>query len=165
MLHASLNLCSARIYLQFFRVLFNSSFPWVIQKDLWIFKAVQWLLFRLLVMPKGYATYITVFYVLSGLVLSSLVVTAWVAVLLKGSETNNVWLNRLIKGQQLFAMVIYTLFWPAILDYFAFMADCRWTNMAAGGTPTHIYFEQHSEWPRLAAMLLQQQCSACSRYA
>jgi hypothetical protein len=143
------------LQVQFFRVLFNSSFPWVIQQDLWIFKAVQWLLFRMLVVPKGYATYVTVFYVLAGLVLTSLVVTAWVAVVLKGSESNNVWLNRLIKAQQLFAMVIYTMFWPAILDYFAFMADCSWSDMAAGGTPTHINFEEHSRWHTLAGNSLK----------
>jgi hypothetical protein len=131
---------------QFFRILFSSSFPWVIQQDLWIFKAVQWLLFRMLVVPKGYATYVTVFYVLAGLALTSLVVTAWVAIALKGNETHNVWLNRLIKAQQLFAMVIYTLFWPAIMDYFALMADCRWSDMATGGTPTHLYFGEQSEW-------------------
>lgn len=139
--------------MQFFRVLFNMSFPWVIQQDLWIFKAVQWLLFRTMVVPQGYATYVTVFYVLAGLVLGSLVVTAWVAIVLKVSELNSVWLNRLIKAQQLFAMVIYTMFWPAILDYFAFMADCRWSDMAAGGTPTHINFTEQSKWQLLAGTL------------
>jgi hypothetical protein len=132
-------------FVQFFRVLFNSSFPWVIQRDLWSFKAVQWLLFRTMVVPKGYATYITVFYMLAGLVVGSLEVTAWVAIVLKGSESNSVRLNRLIKAQQLFAMVIYSMFWPAILDYYAFMADCRWSDMAAGGTPTHINFEEQSK--------------------
>lgn len=148
--------------MQFFRVLFNSSFPWVIQQDLWIFKAVQWLLFRMLVVPKGYAAYITVLYVLAGLVIGSLVVTAWVAIALKGSESNNVWLNRLIKAQQLFAMVIYTMFWPAIMDYFAFMGDCQWSNMAVGGTPTHIYFTEQSKRPCLQEHLIDPGSNICA---
>ncbi|WIA34682.1 hypothetical protein OEZ86_012995 [Tetradesmus obliquus] len=43
-LDASLRVAALKVvleFLQFFRVLFNMSFPWVIQRDLWIFKAVQ----------------------------------------------------------------------------------------------------------------------------
>jgi hypothetical protein len=102
-------------------------------------------LFRLLVIPAGYATYILVFYLLGGLVLTNLLATVWVAVVLKGSDSSSAWLNRMIRGLQLFAMVIYTMFWPAILDYCIFLWDCRWSDLAAGTTPTHIFFPEHSK--------------------
>lgn len=56
-------------FLQLFRVLFNSSWPWKIQQDLWLFRAIEWLLFRMLVLPKGYASYITCFYTVAALAL------------------------------------------------------------------------------------------------
>ena len=65
-------------FLQLFLVLFNSSFLWQISTDLWIWQGIQWLLFRNLVEPKGYATYVTVFYVIAALVLSTLLSTVWV---------------------------------------------------------------------------------------
>lgn len=106
---------------------------------------LQWLLFRMLVVPAGYNTYTIVFYLLSGLVIGSLLATAWIAVVMKGSDSNSAWLNRLVRALQLFAMVIYTMFWPAVLDFFCFLWDCRWSNIAAGSPPTHIYFSDHSE--------------------
>jgi len=102
-------------------------------------------LFRLLVVPAGYATYIIVFYVLGGLVLVNLLAVIWVAVVLKGSDSSSAWLNRMIRGLQMFAMVIYTMFWPAILDYSIFLWDCEWSNLAAGTKPTHILFPEQSE--------------------
>uniref|UniRef100_A0A383VUJ6 PAS domain-containing protein n=1 Tax=Tetradesmus obliquus TaxID=3088 RepID=A0A383VUJ6_TETOB len=157
-LDASLRLAALKVvleFLQIFRVLFNSSFPWNIQKDLWIFKAIQWLLFRMLVVPAGYNTYTIVFYLLSGLVIGSLLATAWIAVVMKGSDSNSAWLNRLVRALQLFAMVIYTMFWPAVLDFFCFLWDCRWSNIAAGSPPTHIYFSDHSclAMPHMAHMI------------
>lgn len=76
----------------------------------------------------------------------SLLATVWVAVVLKGSDSSNVWLNRLIKGLQLFAMVIYTVFWPAILDYFTFMWDCKWSLIPQGSPAVHTFFQENSEW-------------------
>ncbi|WIA14496.1 hypothetical protein OEZ85_003018 [Tetradesmus obliquus] len=157
-LDASVRLAVLKVvleFLQLFRVLFNTSFPWVIQQDLWIFKAVKWVLFRLLVVPAGYATYIIVFYVLGGLVLVNLLAVIWVAVVLKGSDSSSAWLNRMIRGLQMFAMVIYTMFWPAILDYSIFLWDCEWSNLAAGTKPTHIFFPEQSclAMPHMAHML------------
>lgn len=39
---------------------------WVIHKELKAFKAFYWVLFRFLVLPKGYSTYVTVFYIIGG---------------------------------------------------------------------------------------------------
>jgi hypothetical protein len=96
-------------------------------------------------MPVGYAAYIIVFYLLGGLVLFNLLATVWIAVVLKGSDSSSAWLNRMIRGLQLFAMVIYTTFWPAIMDYSISLWDCHWSNLAAGTAPTHIFFPDHSE--------------------
>jgi hypothetical protein len=59
-----------------------------------IFKAVEWALPRALVRVKGYDMYITVFYIIAAVVLGTLVLTACVAVLLKGSDSVNPWLKR-----------------------------------------------------------------------
>lgn len=42
---------------QMFRVLFNSTWPWKIQQDLWIFSAIRWTLFKMLVLPAGEQTW------------------------------------------------------------------------------------------------------------
>lgn len=43
---------------------------------------------------QGYDAYIAVFYAVSAVVLVSLALTVWVAVILKKDETGSVWLRR-----------------------------------------------------------------------
>lgn len=43
---------------------------------------------------QGYETFIAVFYVLAAVVLVSLVLTVWVAVILRKDDSGNVWLRR-----------------------------------------------------------------------
>lgn len=74
----------------------------------------------------------------------SLTATACIAIILKGGEANSIWLSRLIKGLQLFAIIICTIFWPAILDYFAFLWDCHW-SVSLALAPTHRSFTDQSE--------------------
>lgn len=38
--------------------------------------------------------YVTVFYILAGVILAALLLTVWVALVLKGSDTVNPWLRR-----------------------------------------------------------------------
>jgi hypothetical protein len=59
-----------------------------------IFKAIEWTLFRMIVVRSGYSTTIGVFYFLAALVFSNLVLTIWVAIVLKGDEAANPWLRR-----------------------------------------------------------------------
>jgi hypothetical protein len=59
-----------------------------------IFKAIEWVLIRGLVAPKGYQMYITVFYLLAAVVLVTLLLTVWIALVLKGSDSVNPWLRR-----------------------------------------------------------------------
>lgn len=40
---------------------------------------------------------------------------------------------------QLMAWVIFAL-WPAMLDYFVFLFNCKWTNLASGGKVMHMFF-------------------------
>lgn len=110
-----------------------------------IYKAIQWILFRQLLLPKGYDSYVAFFYFLTGLILSSIAATAWVAVVLKGDNASNVWVKRLIGVLQTFAMVIYTIFWVAILDYGIFFFDCQWTDLAQGLPAYHIHFTDKSK--------------------
>lgn len=58
------------------------------------FKAIEWTLIRPLVNVHGYAMYITVFYIISGVTLTTIALTVWVALVLKGSDTANPWLRR-----------------------------------------------------------------------
>jgi hypothetical protein len=46
------------------------------------------------VAAQGYDAYIAVFYAVSAVVLLSLALTVWVAVILKKDEAGNVWLRR-----------------------------------------------------------------------
>ena len=65
---------------QMFRVVFNTEFAWVVHRDLWAFKAIRWVLWRFLVMPHGYDTYIVVFYIIAATTFVSLALTAYIAV-------------------------------------------------------------------------------------
>lgn len=132
-------------WLQLFLVLFNSTFPWHIVSNSGIWQAIQWLLVRNIVQPKGYAMYISVFYIISALILATILMTVWVAVVLKGDDASNVWMRRLISALQLFAMVIYSIMWPAVLDYLVFLFDCRWSNLPQGRPPYHVSFADHSK--------------------
>jgi hypothetical protein len=58
------------------------------------FKTIEWTLIRPLVNVHGYAMYITVFYIISGVTLTTIALTVWVALVLKGSDTTNPWLRR-----------------------------------------------------------------------
>jgi hypothetical protein len=49
---------------------------------------------RSLVTPQGYSAYVTVFYVISAIVLLALSLTVWIAVILKKDENGGVWLKR-----------------------------------------------------------------------
>lgn len=105
-----------------------------------IFKAIRWVLFKQLVLPHGYDSFVAFFYFLAALILVSILATVWVAVVLKGDDASNVWVKRLIGCLQLFAMVIYTIFWVAILDYGVFFFNCEWTALSGGHTVYHIHF-------------------------
>lgn len=59
-----------------------------------VFKAIEWILFRSLLVQQGYSKYITVFYFLAAVILATVLLTVWVALVLKGSDTVNVWLKR-----------------------------------------------------------------------
>jgi hypothetical protein len=58
------------------------------------FKIIEWILFRALVAVEGYSTYITVFYLLVGIILATLLLTVWVTVAIKGSDSVSPWLGR-----------------------------------------------------------------------
>lgn len=59
-----------------------------------VFKAIEWILFRALLVKLGYDNYITVFYFLAAVILATVLLTVWIALVLKGSDTVNVWLKR-----------------------------------------------------------------------
>lgn len=106
---------------------------------------MQWLLIRQLLLPKGYDSYVAFFYFLVALILASIVAAVWVALVLKGDDASNVWVKRLIGALQIFATIIYTVFWVAILDYAIFFFDCQWTSLAQGLPVYHMYFTDTSK--------------------
>ncbi|WIA20262.1 hypothetical protein OEZ85_006097 [Tetradesmus obliquus] len=147
-LDASLRLATARVvleFLQMFRVLFNTTFAWKIQKSLWIWRTIEWTLFRALVIPAGYDKYIFIFYVVAGVVLGVIGATVCVALYLKGNEARSSWLKRLIGLLQLLALLVFGVMWPAVLDYCVFLLDCSWSDLAAGKAPHHITFAEQSK--------------------
>jgi hypothetical protein len=135
-------------FLQIFRVVFNTTFPaWKIDKSVWAFQAIRWVLIRGLMLPKvqpttagrnwtagamnsappsarllqrsprgerpeettnalptlplalpllqGYDAYIKLFYALAAVILLSLLLAFWLAVVLKKDDaTANGWMGR-----------------------------------------------------------------------
>ncbi|KAI8467685.1 MAG: hypothetical protein J3K34DRAFT_523567 [Monoraphidium minutum] len=141
-------------FLQMFRVVFNTSFLWVVRAESPAFQAIRWVLFRFLVLPKGYNTYIVVFYIIAATIFLSLILTAYVAVVLKKDDsTAGGWLSRLVQFMQLLAMVMYSVAWVSILDFLVFMFDCQWNHVAVPSSVSHIYFQRSCmAMPHLAHM-------------
>ncbi len=60
-----------------------------------VYKAYHWLLIRLLVLPKGYATYIVVFYIISAIILILVFGTFLLAWMFQQAEDNGAtWAKR-----------------------------------------------------------------------
>lgn len=132
-------------WLQLFLVVFNSKFAWKIAKDSFIWRAVKWLLVRNLVEPEGYPTYISVFYIMSAIILATIAASVWVALLLKGDKGGNAWFRRFISALQWVALIIYSISWVAVLDYFVYMWDCSWAHLAHAEGVYHLGFTDKSE--------------------
>jgi hypothetical protein len=62
-----------------------------------LFKVIEWILFRSLVVTEGYSQYITVFYIMAAIVVATMLLTVWVALALKGYDTVNPWLRRWVR--------------------------------------------------------------------
>eukprot|EP00775_Hariotina_reticulata_P006376 gene6376-6608_t len=58
-----------------------------------LMQAIDWILFRQVVAPMGYETYIAVFYALSAVILLALVLTVWAAAELKKNEATSTWMQ------------------------------------------------------------------------
>eukprot|EP00775_Hariotina_reticulata_P009112 gene9112-9281_t len=163
-------------FLQMFLVIFNTEFQWKIDTHLWIWKAspslklvtrlpvanaaesvfaaISWILFRNVVVPEGYDTYITLLYVLDVLILLSIAATVWVALALRKDETGSVWMRRLQVVLQYVGLVFYSMFWVGVLDYIIFAFNCDWA-MAGKGLAYHEVFTDNNclALPHLAHML------------
>ncbi|KAI8474715.1 MAG: hypothetical protein J3K34DRAFT_518018 [Monoraphidium minutum] len=129
--------------LQLFRIVFNSYFNgWDIDKNNIGFKAIKWVLIRGLVFPKGYDMYIRVFYALAAIILLSLAMAAWLAIVLKKDDTTQGgWTGKLIGFLQLLCFVLYTCCWITVMDYLVFLFDCKWTAVASGpANVVHLFF-------------------------
>ncbi|KIZ04138.1 Chaperone protein dnaJ [Monoraphidium neglectum] len=108
--------------LQLFRIVFNTYFTaWSINKEQWAFKAIHWVLIRGLVFPKGYDMYIRVFYALAAIVFVSLILAAWLAIVLKKDDATEAgWTGKLIAFLQFLCFLVYTVCWITILDFVVF---------------------------------------------
>jgi hypothetical protein len=131
-------------FLQLFRVVFNSTMVgWSIDGDSWAFKAIKWIMIRGLVMPKGYDTYIQVFYAIAAIILISLAFSAWLAIAMKRDDANDSssWTGKLIRCLQLLCYVTYSLCWISILNYLAFLFSCKWASVPSGiANVVHVKF-------------------------
>lgn len=88
---------SERVLLQFFLVLFNNSKAWRLNTSMPLYAAIQWVLVRTVMAPKGYNAYIAVFYILAITSLGSLVISVWIAVIKQAENQTSKWLRRYIK--------------------------------------------------------------------
>eukprot|EP00878_Enallax_costatus_P040105 GHUV01046095.1.p1 GENE.GHUV01046095.1~~GHUV01046095.1.p1 ORF type:complete len:226 (+),score=46.03 GHUV01046095.1:1027-1704(+) len=136
--------------------MFNPTWSWRIQKNYWAYKAISWLLFKMLWMTSGYVTYISGFYMLTAMTLISSATIVWIAVALKGTTPDNIWLKRLISGLQLLSLVFCGFWWVGMMDYLCYMFDCDWPKLAAGKPVHHMGFTEQNclALPHLAHMLV-----------
>eukprot|EP00775_Hariotina_reticulata_P003514 gene3514-3784_t len=133
----------------------STDVKWTVARILLDFlQGISWILFRQVVAPKGYQTYITVFYILVAAVLLSLVLTVWAAIVLKRNEAASIWMRRLQSALQIVGLVLFSMFWVAVLDYFAFMFTCQWSHVASGAA-YHLYFKEQNcmAMPHVAYMI------------
>eukprot|EP00775_Hariotina_reticulata_P009651 gene9651-9811_t len=127
-------------FLQMFLVVLSPTLGWRVNQDIWIWKGIQWILFRRLVEPQGYDTYVTVLYVLEAFIVLAVVLTVWLALLLRRDEKGNVLMRRLVDLLQLVALVVFSTLWVSLLEYMTSMFNCHWTDIAQGGTIEHRVF-------------------------
>ncbi|KIY97555.1 hypothetical protein MNEG_10408 [Monoraphidium neglectum] len=122
-----------------FRVVFNTGFSWAIQRDNWAFKAIRPLLFRLLIIPLGYKSYVTAVYVISALIVLSLALAVW-----------------LVGSLQMLTLVMWSIAWVSIMDYLIFMANCQWTHGLAARNVAHAVFTDQNclAMPHLVHMVV-----------
>eukprot|EP00878_Enallax_costatus_P020505 GHUV01021681.1.p1 GENE.GHUV01021681.1~~GHUV01021681.1.p1 ORF type:complete len:212 (+),score=45.96 GHUV01021681.1:186-821(+) len=96
-LNTSLRLAAFQLvveFLQFFLVLFNTTKSWHINKDFFLYKAINWILFKSMLVPKGYTSYMTLFYILAVVTTAGQIATVWVAVKLRGGDVSGKWMAR-----------------------------------------------------------------------
>ena len=88
-------------FLQLFRVVFNTTFAaWAIDTKSPAFQAIRWVLIRGLVMHHSYDQYIKVFYAISAIILISLAMAVWLAVMLKKDDAAETgWLGKCARAQ------------------------------------------------------------------
>lgn len=126
------------------------------------------MLLRQVFTPKGYGPYIAYFYFQAGAGLAIILVTAWIALVLKGDDASNIWVKRLISVLRLLAMGLFAIFWVTFLDYTVFLFDCQWTNLAQGLPVNHIFFRTQSEQKQLSclpSLYCQGVCMLCECHA
>eukprot|EP00878_Enallax_costatus_P006213 GHUV01006515.1.p1 GENE.GHUV01006515.1~~GHUV01006515.1.p1 ORF type:complete len:387 (+),score=111.93 GHUV01006515.1:2529-3689(+) len=119
---------------------------------------VQWskiFQFRLLVIEKGYTAYVIALYIISDLVVANLSYAVAVAWMLKRNKGNN-YFTRWLGSVQIFAKMIYTIWFPALLDYLLSPFSCSWMNVSKGGRPYHLDFPEQNclAMPHVVHMLV-----------
>lgn len=94
---------------------------------------------------QGYGTYITIMYVMIGIVLAAVAGVTWLTLAMRRQDQPK-WL----KGFALLLFVVYDVVfgicYVSFFDYMVFTANCNF------GQPVknHVYFESVSEWRRWA---------------
>eukprot|EP00775_Hariotina_reticulata_P013181 gene13181-13312_t len=120
-------------YLQVFLLVFNPSLLWSINTENWLWRGLEWVLMKELVWDKarGHDSYVSGVYGVVGSVLALAALSMLTALLVSKLDTSS-WLAGKIQDiLHLVSLVLFCVYWVAVLDYLAFMFNCHLTYTTA----------------------------------
>ena len=60
---------------------------------------------------------------------------------------------RLASFLQFMTLIVFSVFWVAIMDYLTFLFNCDWEHYNTAKGPVHHYFPSHSELTAVLALV------------
>lgn len=111
---------------QFFLVVFCVNHGFSINQDMWLYKIMSIFLFRIPAVRMAYNSYITIYYIVVGVVGLVVLMAGRVAWMLRQNPEAAREHARFIKVTQMSADFIFVVAYPAILDYFVSLFNCTW---------------------------------------
>ncbi|KAG2440500.1 hypothetical protein HYH02_010378 [Chlamydomonas schloesseri] len=115
-------------FLQLFTVVFKPNDGWVIKQDLWLWKLLRMLQFDDFIKPRGYTIFLVALYIMIGLLVFALVLSAWVAWCFQQRSFPAVWPIKLLR---VYANVFYQILDVATLTLLQLPFDCQWLGYPA----------------------------------
>ncbi|GLC74876.1 hypothetical protein PLESTF_001566900 [Pleodorina starrii] len=125
-----------------FLVLFTPALGWPIDNSNQVWQLVRWGLPRVPVTKIwGHETYVTIFYILMGLIYGMLVGVAVLTLAMRKQEHSR-WLRKFGAALQFMTDLLFGVLFVAVFDFLVFFFDCDFGNK----TRQHMHWTEKSEW-------------------